>query len=84
MKVQISLDDELMNRLDACADENYMTRSGLISLACVQYLNQQESFRLVKQMSVTLQKIAETGSVDTDTRRELDDYERLCRLIVGK
>ena len=84
MKVQISLDDELMNRLDACADENYMTRSGLISLACVQYLNQQEAFHLVRQMSVTLQKIAETGCVDTDTRRELDDYERLCRLIVGK
>lgn len=84
MKVQISLDDELMSRLDTCADENYMTRSGLISLACVQYLNQQEAFRLVKQMSVTLQKIAETGSVDADTRRELDDYERLCRLIVGK
>lgn len=84
MKVQITLDDELMHRIDAYADENYMTRSGLISLSCVQFLNQQEAFSLVKQMSVTLQKIAETGNVDTETRRELDDYERLCRMIVGK
>lgn len=83
MKAQITLDDELMRRIDSYADENYMTRSGFISLACVQYLNQQEVTRLVKQMSITLQKIAETGNVDTDTRRELDDYERLCRMIVG-
>lgn len=84
MKVQITLDDELMHRIDAYADENYMTRSGLISFSCVQFLNQQEVFSLVKQMSVTLQKIAETGNVDAETRRELDDYERLCRMIVGK
>lgn len=84
MKVQVSLDDELVHRIDAYADENYMTRSGLISFACVQYLNQQEVFSLVKQMSVTMQKIADTGNVDAETRRELDDYERLCRMIVGK
>lgn len=83
MKAQITLDDELMHRIDTYADENYMTRSGFISLACVQYLNQQEITRLVKQMSLTLTKIAETGNVDAETRRELDDYERLCRMIVG-
>ena len=36
MKVNISLDDELMKRLDDYADRNYMSRSGLISLACTQ------------------------------------------------
>lgn len=83
MKVNITLDDELMHRVDQYADENYMSRSGFISLACVQYLNTQEAFRLVKQMSVTLKKIAEDGAVDAETRRELDDYERICRMLTG-
>lgn len=83
VKAQITLDDELMRRIDSYADECYMSRSGFISLACVQYLNQQEAFRLVKEMSVTLKKIAETGNVDEETRRELDDYERLCRMITS-
>ena len=33
MKVQISIDDELVKRVDNYADKNYLTRSGLISLA---------------------------------------------------
>ena len=40
MKVNITLDDELMARVDRYADENYMSRSGLISLATTQFLNQ--------------------------------------------
>ena len=36
MKVQISLDDKLVERADVFADANYMSRSGLISLALTQ------------------------------------------------
>ena len=32
-KITISLDDELVKRVDKYADENYMSRSGLISLS---------------------------------------------------
>ena len=42
MKVNVSIDEELMARIDRYADENYMSRSGLITLACTQYLNQFE------------------------------------------
>ena len=38
MKVQIVLDDMLVERLDDCADRNYLKRSQLISIALVQYL----------------------------------------------
>ena len=40
MKVNVTLDDELMQRVDNYADRNYMSRSGLISIAVTQYLNQ--------------------------------------------
>ena len=40
MKVQVSLDERLVERIDSFADANYMSRSGFISFATCQYLNQ--------------------------------------------
>lgn len=80
MKVQISLDDALMGRIDNYADDNYMSRSGLISLACTQFLNQMDAFRAIKEMAVCMRKIADTGKVDHETMEQLEDMERLAKL----
>lgn len=46
MKVQVSLDEKLVERIDNYAFANYMSRSGLISFATTQYLNQaKEDFK---------------------------------------
>ena len=45
MKVQISLNDKLMERADKYADLNYLSRSGLISLALTNYLKTNAEFR---------------------------------------
>ena len=42
MKVQVSLDEKLVERIDSYAAENYMSRSGFISFATSQYLNQSD------------------------------------------
>ncbi len=39
MKVTISLDDNLLKRIDDYAKKNGVKRSGLISIACSQYLD---------------------------------------------
>lgn len=84
MKVQITLDDALMERLDAYADENYMTRSGLVSLAVTQYLNANDVTKAVKEMAVCMRKIADNGIVDHETMKQLEDFERLSKILVGK
>lgn len=43
MKINISMNDELLARVDKLAAELYISRSGLISQAVVQYLKQQET-----------------------------------------
>lgn len=83
MKVQISVDDELMSRVDNYADENYMSRSGLITLALCQYLNQQAAIKAICDMAVSMRKIADTGEVTPDTMRELEDMERLAKMCMG-
>ena len=81
MKVQISLDDDLMERIDACADRNYMSRSGLISLACVQFLQQSDMVDAVKRISFACQKVADTGTLDEETKKQLDDFQRLVGFV---
>lgn len=81
-KITISLDDELVKRADNYADENYMSRSGLISIALTQYLNSADVTRAVKDLAFAMRKIADNGVVDEDTQRQLEDFERLSKMLV--
>lgn len=80
MKVNFSIDDDLMRRVDAYADENYMSRSGFVTLACTQYLNQMEAFKAIKEMSFLMRKIADSGKVTPEIIEQLEDMERLAKL----
>ena len=83
MKVTISLDDELMSRIDCYADEMFMKRTGVISLACVQYLNAYEGIKAIKDMALAMRKIADKGEVDEETRQQLEDFERAAKMLAG-
>ena len=82
MKINISLDDELVKRIESYADANYMSRSGFISLACTQYLASADIVTAIKNISLAMSKIADTGEVDEETQKQLEDYERLANLLV--
>ena len=82
-KVQISIDDELLERIDRIADSNYMTRSGLISLSCTQYVNSQDVILAIRDMSLAMRKIADTGVVDDETMQQLEDFERMNKMFLG-
>lgn len=84
MKVQITLDDALMSRLDNYADENYLTRSGLVSLAVTQYLNQADVTKAIKDMAICMRKIADNGCIDDNTKKQLDEFEVICKMLIGK
>ncbi len=82
VKVGITLDEDLLRRIDEYSDENYMNRSSLLSLAASQYLNSQDIIRAVKEMAFAMRKIADAGEVDAETMRQLEDFERLAKLLV--
>lgn len=84
MKVQISIDDDLMRQVDDFADENYMNRSWLFSVAVTQYINQNYAFKAIQDMALSMRKIADTGKVDADTIAQLEDFERFAKFLVNK
>lgn len=83
-KISITVDDELLSRIDTFADRNYMSRSGLFSLSATQYLNSQEVFLAIKDISLAMRKIADTGDIDDDTRQQLEDFERFSKMFQPK
>lgn len=84
LKLNITLNKELVQRIDSYAEKSYMSRSGFISLACTQYLNAQELTYAISEMSLAMKKIADTGTVDDETRTKMEDFERLVSLITTK
>lgn len=83
MKLNVSLDDELVKRIDEYADENYMSRSGLLSIAAAQYLNQNAMYKAISSMAITMQKIADSNSIDIQTKSELEEFQRFCNYVVN-
>lgn len=83
IKVNITLDEELMRRVDEYAEENYLNRSSLVSLATTQFLNAADVTKAIKDMAFAMRKIADSGEIDDDTRRQLEDFERLSKMLTG-
>lgn len=80
-KVQISINDDLLERIDTYAEANYVSRSGLIGTAVTEYLSSREVLMLVKNLSLAIGKIADTGNVDNETLEKLEDFERATRIL---
>lgn len=49
-KLSVTIRSDLLERMDDYADDNGMTRSGLIAIAVTQYLNAVEAMPSVKKM----------------------------------
>lgn len=81
MKINVSMDDELVTRIDSYADLTYTTRSGLITTAVTQYLNSKEMIIAINDMGHAMKKIADKGEIDEETRKELDDFVRLASML---
>ena len=84
MKINISINDDLLTRVDKYVEQNYSTRSGVISLALSQFLATQEVSNLLRGMNVAMQRIADKGMVDDETYKQLEEFEAICNVLVGK
>lgn len=80
-KINISIDDELLAKVEALADEMYMSKSGFISFACTQLVMQNSMVLAVNNLSVAMMKIAESNEIDEETRQQLEDVERVIRML---
>lgn len=83
-KVQISIDDRLLEKVDSFADSNYTTRSGLITSALNQYVLSLEVSNALSNLYILMRQISEDKSISEEQKRQLNDIETLVRLFSEK
>lgn len=82
-KLQITLSEGLLEKVDGYVHNHYMTRSGLIAVALDEYLSSREALSAMKNMAATLENIARQGSVDDQSLRELELYKEMFARVAG-
>lgn len=80
-KVQISIDEELLSKIDEQSTMLYMTRSGFIAQACAKAINENIMMTAIQDLSLTMRKIADNGEIGEEERKELEDFERIVKLL---
>ena len=79
MKLSISINDELLREIDEYCKVNFMTRSGLISFACTQVLNQQKTIQAMQDVALALRQAANNTELDPETLAQVEAYEQLVK-----
>lgn len=80
-KITISIDDKLLERINNYADANYITRSGLIALALKEYIMQKECLLVMKKLSDTMQRIADSNCIDDKSKKELEAFSTFANML---
>lgn len=65
-KINITISEELAERLEEYCKKNYLTKSGVITMATTDYLNTREMQISYKNMTDSIAKLAEIGLIDKD------------------
>ena len=80
-KVQISIDETLLKKLDDYADRSFCTRSGAIAMAVSQLVMQDELQRAIRTMAMAMQRIAENNEIDEQSKQELAQFQAVAAMI---
>lgn len=81
MKVNVSINDELMEKIDNYSKENYITRSHFFTMVSNQFLAQLELTSALKEVSKAVKKISENNIVDDESQKQLDLFEKIVSMI---
>lgn len=84
MRVNMTLNNELLERIDNYAKSNYMNRSSVVSFACNQFLISNELQSLLVDMKRALQTIANKDTITDEQLKELEKFENICDLMTKK
>jgi len=80
-KITISMDDKLVEEISEFAKKNYITKSGLISLAVREYILQKEAVIALKNLSSTMERIAISNTIDEKSKKELEGFLAFANLL---
>lgn len=84
VKINITVDEELLNEIDNYCDETYSNRSMLFSQSVLQTLNYQKMINAISDVSFAMKRCAEQNVVDEDLQAKMKDFETLSRIFINR
>lgn len=84
MKVQLSIDDDLMNKADEYAKKNYLTRSGLVSMVLSQFLEYKDISSTLGSMLDIMNDLNSSVSMDDEGKEKLKELEGVYKVMSQK
>lgn len=80
-KIQITMDENLLNDLDDYCDKNYMNRSWAISQCVVEKINAQKMLDCFVKLTTLMKQCVENGEIDEKTKNELEYLQTMLSLV---
>jgi metal-responsive CopG/Arc/MetJ family transcriptional regulator len=78
------METDLLKEVDDYCERNYLNRSWMVSQACLQVINQQKMVDALTNVSIAMRTISDNGTLDDETRKELETFETMCKMYLGK
>lgn len=83
MKVNISVNDDLMKRVDEYAERNFTNRSAVFSQSANQFLLAQSIPQALGELTVAFKRIADNNEIDDESKKTLNEFMYLAKLLGG-
>lgn len=84
-KVNISMNEDLLRLVDEYADELFTSRSGVVCQALVQFFNQQQATKALRELVPLLHSISRSikdgSGLSEEDKKKLADLDALVRLL---
>ena len=90
VKVTLTFDARLLEKIDDYADSHYMSRSGMVAYACNQIFIAEQTKKMLVDMNKTLQMIFQRAgsnpeyTLSDDERKELEQIEFALKMLSGE
>lgn len=90
LRINFTVNEQLLEKIDSFAEKHYMTRSAVISYACSQIIAAEEMKEILKSMNVTLQTMFKAFEANPDYKlseeeeKQLNDMQIVLDMVSGE
>lgn len=84
MKLNVTMDNTLYERLKKYCEANGDTKSGFISGAIADKLNAYETLEILRSLSDTLQIVAKNNTIDEESAKQINALESALHLMTNR
>lgn len=84
MRINVTMPDDLIKRLDEYAHENHVSRSALICMSSSQFLMAHEVRGMLREIKNAMKSIAESKELTEEQLKQMDEICRAIALMNGE